>query len=253
MDHVTSDIVMFTDADCRVRETWVEDTVQYFSNPGVGVVAGFTHLDGDGVFTGIQALDWFALFTTASGTVKIGYPLTAVGTNLSVRRSAYEKVGGFRGIPFSVTEDYALFNAITKRSGLKAAFPMDPGMLVESEPCADWSQLYRQKKRWFSGGRGMDGLTLFVFALLYLFHAGLAFGLLVWPVQAVLQGLILKTLADAVLLAPALVRFRLLPLLKHLPAFELYFILYVLVFPSIVLFTRRVDWKGRAYGPVTQA
>jgi 1,2-diacylglycerol 3-beta-glucosyltransferase len=248
MDQVSSEIVLFTDADCRVRETWAEETVSYFADPGVGLVAGFTHLHGQGAFAGMQALDWFALFTTAAGAVRIGYPVTAVGTNLSVRRSVYEQVGGFRGIPFSVTEDYALFRAVTSRTKFRAVFPMDPGTLVTSDPCVDWRQLYRQKKRWFSGGRGMDPITLATFALLYLFHVALIVGLIFGPFLAALLVLALKLAADIILVLPALLRFRVTGLFRHLAAFELFFLLYVLIFPPIVLVTRTVAWKGRAYG-----
>lgn len=247
LDQVRSDIILFTDADCRVSESWAEDTVAYFADPHVGLVAGFTHLEGRGVFAGMQALDWFALFTTASGTVGIGYPLTAVGTNLSIRRSVYEEVGGFRGIPFSVTEDYALFRAVTKRTKFRAVFPMDPGALVRSEPCADWAQLYRQKKRWFAGGRGMDALTLGIFALLYGFHVSLIVGFLFGPLLAALQVFAFKVFADVVLVLPTLVRFRLVGLVRHILAFELFFLLYVLIFPPIVLARRTVAWKGRAF------
>lgn len=247
MDTVSSEIVLFTDADCRVSESWAEDTVQYFADPGVGLVAGFTHLQGKGTFAGMQALDWFALFTTAAGAVSFGYPITAVGTNLSVRRSAYEQVGGFRGIPFSVTEDYALFRAITTKTKFRAIFPMDAGTLVKSDPCVDWPQLYRQKKRWFTGGRGMDATTLVIFALLYLFHVALILGFVMGPFLVALQVFGLKLIADIVLVLPSLVRFRALPLLRYMLAFELFFMLYVLLFPPIVLVTRTVAWKGRAY------
>ena len=247
MDHVSSEIVLFTDADCRVSDTWAEDTVSYFADPGVGLVAGFTHLQGKGVFSGMQALDWFGLFTTASGALKIGFPVTAVGTNLCVRRSVYEQVGGFRGIPFSVTEDYALFRAVVTRTKFRAVYPMDRGTLVQSDPCVDWAQLYRQKKRWFTGGRGMDALTLLVFALLYLFHVGLVLGLVFGPFMLAAQVVLMKLLADIVLVLPSLLRFRTLPLLRNMFAFELFFFLYVLIFPPIVLVTQTVDWKGRAY------
>ena len=252
MDHVSSDIVLFTDADCRVSETWAEVTASYFADPGVGLVAGFTHLQGKGAFAGMQALDWFALFTAAAGAVSVRYPLTAVGTNLSIRRSAYEQVGGFRGIPFSVTEDYALFHAVTTRTNFRAAFPMDARTLVQSDPCADWPQLYRQKKRWFTGGRGMDAVTLTLFALLYLFHVALLVGLVAGTWTLVLQVFLLKLLADTIFVLPAILRFRALPMLRYMLAFELFFFLYVLIFPPITLFARTVAWKGRAYGGAPQ-
>ena len=132
IESATGEIFMFTDADCRVPEGWVEGTVQHYADERVGTVAGYTSLRGNDWFSRMQALDWFVLSSAAAGTARIGFPTTAVGTNLTVRRQAYEKVGGYRRIPFSVTEDYALFHAVTAGGKYRARIPMDRGTLVES-------------------------------------------------------------------------------------------------------------------------
>ena len=93
----------------------------------------------------------------------------------------------------------------------------------------------------------MDPITLATFALLYLFHVALIVGFALGPIAVVLQVLTLKLLADMVLVLPSLIRFRAIPLLRHMLAFELFFLIYVLIFPPIVLATRTVAWKGRAY------
>jgi len=99
----------------------------------------------------------------------------------------------------------------------------------------------------------MDGITIGTFALLYLFHVALLLGLIFGPFMMTLAVVLLKLLADIVLVLPCLLRFRALPLLRHMLAFELFFFLYVLIFPPIVLATRTVAWKGRAYGGGSQS
>jgi cellulose synthase/poly-beta-1,6-N-acetylglucosamine synthase-like glycosyltransferase len=247
IEATAGDIILFTDADCTVQSGWVEETVKYYTSPAIGVVAGFTSLRSRSAFESIQALDWFVLFSVAAATVRLRYPVTAVGNNLSVRRSAYDAVGGYRTIPFSVTEDYALFHAITHHDPYEARFPLDPRTLVESEPCRHWGDLYRQKVRWFTGGRGMDIKSLLIFTIPYGFNAGLILATLLQPSLLVAACVALKLLVDLFLSLPSLVRFKRTLLLRHFLLFEVYYIAYVLLFPIIVLFATNVVWKQRKY------
>jgi 1,2-diacylglycerol 3-beta-glucosyltransferase len=240
----SGEILVFTDADCLVPAGWVDEVLSHFSDEDVGVVAGFTSLWGNSWFDRIQAFDWFLLFSAAAATARLGYPTTAVGTNLSVRRTAYEATGGYRKIPFSVTEDYALFNAVLE-AGYKAKFPMTREMLVESGPCTSWRQLYRQKKRWFMGGRGMKVKSLLIFAIPYLLLIGLPLTALFSPSPLVWWGVLIKAAADLLFALPALVRFRRTDLLVVFPLFEVYYSLYVLIFPLIVLPGQKIVWKER--------
>jgi 1,2-diacylglycerol 3-beta-glucosyltransferase len=247
VDISKGEILMFTDADCRVPPTWVENTVKHYSDPSVGVVAGFTSLVGESSFEEMQALDWFVLSSVAAATTRLGFPVTAVGTNLSVRRAAYDSVGGYRKIPFSVTEDYALFHAVTTSAKWKARFPMDPDTLVESTPCHDMKQLYGQKKRWFTGGRGMDAKSLLIFAFPYLFNFLVLLGVFLSPWWALGLAVSAKLVVDFLLCLPAVLSFRRPSLLFVYPLFEIYYYIYVLIFPALVLFRSEITWKERTF------
>lgn len=242
------EIVMFTDADCNVPARWVEETVKYYTDSSIGIVAGFTALRARWWFEAIQALDWFVLFTVAAAAIRLKYPVTAVGNNLSVRRAAYDKVGGYRTIPFSVTEDYALFHAITHSTNYRAVFPVDALTLVESDPCNSWQELYRQKKRWFTGGRGMDWKSLLVFAIPYCLNASLIANMLFAPSLFVFAAFMAKMFVDLFLALPSIIAFRRWGIVQYFLIFEVYYIAYVLLFPLVVLIGREVVWKGRSFG-----
>lgn len=247
VDISRGEILMFTDADCRVPPTWVENTVAHYADPSIGVVAGFTSLVGKSWFEEMQALDWFVLTSVAAATTRLGFPVTAVGTNLSVRREAYNSVGGYRKIPFSVTEDYALFHAVTGSGKWKARFPMVRETLVESTPCLNWNQLFSQKKRWFIGGRGMDAKSLLIFAFPYVFNFLILLGLFLSPLWTVCLAIAVKLVVDFFLCLPAVLTFRRLSLLLVYPLFEIYYYMYVLVFPPLVLFGSEITWKERKF------
>jgi len=241
------EILLFTDADCVVPQDWVGETVKYYADDSIGIVAGFTDLKGNGWFGEMQTLDWFFLFSVAAATVRLHFPVTAVGTNLSVRRRAYEETGGYRKIPFSVTEDYALFHAVTARTAYKARYPLDPGTLVQSSPCSSVRQLHRQKKRWFRGGRDMEPKYLCILGGSFALNLMLLIGAIVTPSPTVALAGGLKIVVDLIFFQPVLSAFRRRKLLWFFPVFEIYYFLYVLIYPPLVLIAGDVIWKERSF------
>jgi len=247
LDSARGEVILFTDADCEVQSGWVEETVKYYVDATVGLVAGFTELKARTQFEKMQALDWFLLFSLAAAGIRLRNPFTAVGNNLSVTRTAYDAVGGYRSIPFSVTEDYALFHAVTAKRKFEARFPRDPATLVFSHPCSTWGQLYDQKKRWFTGGRDMGVKNLLFFSASYLFKLLLVVGLpAMWTAGAWFPWTA-SAVADLVVLLPALATFRRWNLLSAFFFLEIYLTLYVILYPPIVLAGSAVVWKDRSF------
>jgi cellulose synthase/poly-beta-1,6-N-acetylglucosamine synthase-like glycosyltransferase len=238
------EILFLTDADCEIPARWVEETVKYYTDKNIGIVAGFTALQNGNLFSSLQAIDWYLLLSVAAATIRLRFPVTAVGNNFSIRRNAYEQVGGYRAIPFSVTEDYALFRAVTT-AGYAARLPLDIGTIVESGACRTWKELYRQKKRWFVGGRDLGIKSHMIISVAYMLNALILLAAILTPGQEVLISVGLKFLADLALVLPALRDFKRLSLLAYFPLFELYYAGYVLLFPLVVLFDKDVMWKDR--------
>lgn len=241
----TGEILLFTDADCEVGREWIRKHVSYFE-PDTGLVGGFTQLRFWNWFTGMQALDWFFLYTVAAALVGLRRPVTAVGNNLCVRRVAYEETGGFDRLPFSVTEDYILVNAIRKSGKWKIRFPMDPDTLVISNPCPDMKSLFRQKHRWAAGAGDVELPGFIVFAPVFV----LSVLIILFPVTGVtpvLTAFGLKTAVDSLFLSRALYTFKQTRLYRYILFFEILFILYVLLVPIQILFSRKVIWKERSY------
>ncbi|MDX9757851.1 MAG: glycosyltransferase [Bacteroidota bacterium] len=239
------EIIITSDADCVVPPAWVEETVARY-DARTGCVCGFTLIRADSVFAGMQSLDWAYLMTIASAGVGWNYALSAVGNNMSFRRQAYEDVGGYQGVGFSVTEDFALFKAIAYTTDWKVRYPVNPSALVWSEPCANLTELFRQKKRWGRGGLDIPKLGFAIMSIGFLMNAAIIllpfFGIPVWAWIGALAG---KILGDAALLAVSLRKFRLLHLYRYFPLFELYYLIYVTVLPFAVLLGGRVVWKDR--------
>jgi 1,2-diacylglycerol 3-beta-glucosyltransferase len=241
----TGEIIMTTDADCAVPAAWVRETVAQYSSD-TGCVCGFTLLNARSIFTGMQSVDWAYMLSIASAGVGWGFPLSAVGNNMSFRRAAYDEVGGYEGIGFSVTEDFALFKAISETSKWKFRYAVEPATLVWSEPCPTVRELFRQKKRWGRGGMDIRPLGFLIMSVGFLMSVSIIalpwLGLSWW---CWMSGLIGKTMGDAILLQYTLRRLRQTGLFRYLPWFELFYIIYVTLLPFVILLTGRVVWKER--------
>jgi cellulose synthase/poly-beta-1,6-N-acetylglucosamine synthase-like glycosyltransferase len=241
------EILLFTDADCTVPPEWVDRTIGYYADDRVAVVAGFITIDGRGWLAGIQGLDWLLLVSAASAAASLRFPVTAVGNNLSIRRRAYEQVGGFGGIPFSVTEDFALVKAVTTSGGGDIVIPLDPGTTIQTLPCRDLRSLFSQRKRWFVGGRGMPVSRMLAFAVAWLFHLVLIPGLFLMEPGLWLSLLAVKTVADLSLVVPAMLTMRETGRLRYWLPFQVYFWCYVVILPVLTAVLPKVRWKQREY------
>jgi cellulose synthase/poly-beta-1,6-N-acetylglucosamine synthase-like glycosyltransferase len=238
-------IILTTDADCEVPRDWVQRTVEQYDE-STGCVCGFTMISTDGWFSGMQSLDWAYLLTVASAGVGWNRALSAVGNNMSYRRCVYDEVGGYQGVGFSVTEDFALLMAIAYKTSWKVRFAAEPSTLVWSAPCPNLPDLYRQKKRWGNGGLDSPLTGFAVMSVGFLMNVALlllpVFGLPLW---AWLAGFAGKCIGDAALLAWPLSRFRRMDLFRYFLHFELYYIVYVTALPFVVLLGGKVVWKDR--------
>ncbi len=134
IENAAGEIILITDADCTVPRTWVEQTANRFSSE-VGLIGGFTLQKAAKPFEGMQSLDWTFILGMAAATAGLGNPLGSIGNNLSFRKSAYNEVGGYRKLKFSVTEDYTVVQAIVGSNRWKYIYPIDSKHLVESKPC----------------------------------------------------------------------------------------------------------------------
>ena len=239
------DIILTTDADCEVNPLWVKTICSYYKND-VGIVNGFTTQSAYNGFSGMQAIDFVYLLIVAAGTINLGYPISCIGNNMSYRKKVYLETGGYEKLPFSVTEDFKLLMAIYNLKKYKLIFPLEKDALVTSLPCTGVIELYRQKKRWGVGGLGVPLRGFVIMAFGWLVNLSI----LLTPVfysDTWLYLAIFKIAIDLFVLFPVHSRLGIKRNLRYFIWFEIYFIIYVIALPLIVLSSRKVVWKGREY------
>ncbi len=239
------EFILTTDADCTVPAGWVRTIVSYYDN-NTGAVCGFAKTPASGWFEGMQAVDLSYLLIIASGNANINKPVSCIGNNMSFRKSAYTKAGGYENLPFSVTEDFQLLNAIHGKTNSKVIFPIDINFAVETKACPGPGDLYRQKKRWAVGGLNASAWGIFVMCIALLANYCLFLTPLFFT-KVCLYLAVFKIAIDFFLLYPVHKQLGISGNLKYFLHFQIYYILYIVILPWILLFNRKVFWKGREY------
>ena len=238
------EILLITDADCAPPLDWARNHAAYFADPKVGMVCGQAYVEHHTLLDAVQALDWSYLLTSASILTETGRPATAMGNNMAFRRTAYEAVGGYPALPFSVTEDYVLFQTVARQTNFRVRFPLDPGLHTITLPLKRLVDVYRQRRRWARGGLRAPAWLYTLYLIAHLAHLLPAIGLFVAPFWA-LSLIALKIFGDFSLLWVALGISQRRKLLRAFPLFEAYLFAYMISLPTVLAVSRRINWKNR--------
>ncbi len=250
----TAPLILVTDADCAPPPTWVRATVGAFASPDVGIVCGMSRIAArpGRAFDRAQALDWALLVGATSALVQAGLPATGMGNNMALRRAAYDSVGGYPALPFSVTEDHTLVRAVAshqRASGgrWRIRFPLSPATTVWTLPAENVRHAYAQRRRWARGGLA-GGLP--VWAAYAALHAGrlLPLAALVAAPAAAFAAVGAMAAANAALLAAVLARTGPPLRLRDLLGMEAFQWLYLVTLPAVLALAPGIEWKGRRHG-----
>jgi cellulose synthase/poly-beta-1,6-N-acetylglucosamine synthase-like glycosyltransferase len=242
--HATGEFLFITDADVRVPPTWLTGMLAEF-DPETGIVTGTTSVAGRSIWARLQALDWLLAFGLIELATFLKWPITGSGNNMALRRTAYDAVGGFEGLPFSVVEDYTLFQAIVAK-GYAFGHRLHPDVLAETLPAPTVGAFLQQRKRWMYGAFALPPMLLGGVLFQYLL---VPFLLLLALFAPKLAGLIYfgKLLFQTIILLWTLSRTNQRRRWPDVLLFEPYQVLSGIACMVYYLLPGGVEWKGRRY------
>lgn len=236
----------FTDADVEVPIYWIEKMLEVLhekpSGKKPGVAVGITLVKNTHWFEACQALEWLFALKLMKTMNNYHIPSTGMGNNMMVTKEAYQAVGGYECIGFSIVEDYALYKAvIDKGYDFKQGF--DASIMTLTKPPPDY---FEQRKRWVAGGLSTGSILIYPaliqgFALPVL----LAIGFFSWQVPLLIVGL--NLLINAIVGYRIFARLGLQRLFTYIPVYTVY--MYVFWFLQLVSYflPTKLVWKGRNY------
>ncbi|WJS96092.1 glycosyltransferase [Flavobacterium johnsoniae] len=192
MQHVKTDWVITTDADCIVPENWLLAFDNYIQEHKVSMLAGaVTYLCKNSFLDHFQQLDLTSLQGATIGSFGIKKGFMCNGANFAYTKLLFEKLNGFEGNDKIASGDdvFLLQKAIEKFPNEVHYLKADEAIVI-TKPTENWSVLFYQRVRWaaktssyksvfgkFLGLIVFSGNLSFVLGFLFLF-----FGIWSYPI-----------------------------------------------------------------------
>ena len=252
------EIILTTDADCRVNSTWIETMTSYFTDD-VGMVVGFSQLGHPkkqySTFEQLQAVDFLSLMAAAQGSLNLGFPLAASGQNLAYRRKVFFEVNGYQRIKNRISgDDVLLLQLVRKLTNWKIRFVPSAKAFNWTQPEKTVKSFLNQRKRWASNGSVQLKLNFIFFLFLsitFLMNAILLIGTPVYFIiyhSAKLPVLCLanKIFIEFLIICKGTKIYNRTNLIKYFPFWALLQMPYI-VFTGILGTFGHFKWKDRSH------
>ena len=141
-------ILLFTDVDCRLPNTWITSMAKSF-NLGVDYVIGVSrvNVNSNNLIALFQKIDLMMLFYVARGMCNLNTPFASIGQNQAYRKKLYQKVG-FLDIVESIQGDDTLFLQLCVKHNIKVVFNDNPQSFVSSRIENKFCPFIKQRIRW---------------------------------------------------------------------------------------------------------
>ncbi|MCE7053951.1 glycosyltransferase [Algoriphagus sp. AGSA1] len=196
------DYYFFTDADCEVGGEWIREGIGSFSG-NIGLLIGVTQVKAGSMLGRLQELDWWLTLGFVKVATDLQIQTTGLGNNMVISQEAYVQCGGFKNLPFCLTEDLEISRAIQKE-GYGIAHQVSLGILVKTKPETSLRSLMRQRKRWMHGMMTLPLYWKVVLGLQTGYYLGLIGLLILMPkvglalalIKIAIQGLFLNGFAN---------------------------------------------------------
>ena len=248
------EIILLTDADCRVPKTWIESIVSYFE-PTIGLVVGYSEVSPTTTrLQEIEALDFQMLLTAARGAVTQNIPFACTGQNLAYLKKAFEDVGGFSSFAHALGgDDNLLMQQIKKSPRWNIVFAYDHAGFVTSPPQSNFRGFISQRARWASDTfsiKNDDSLFFGIIVITFFVNflpLAITLNLLWSPFLLVplIKGLAFKFLCEGIVMLRGTQVFDKKELRRIFPLWFFFQIPYITLMGFMSFRGKHLSWGGR--------
>jgi len=160
------------------------------------------------------------------------------------RRSAYEEIGGYESMRYSLNEDFQIFHEFCVKRSHGFKYIMTPNSTNLSTPIESYLGVIRQRYRWTRGAKHVPKMNLVAFAIPCLTGILILVSLLInW--QFALMLLSLKLISEALLRSVNSKQMNQPSKLWFLPLWHFTTISTGVLIPFCLFFSKKITWKGR--------
>jgi len=180
IEESSGDLIITTDADCRVGEKWLETLLGFYEENKPSMMVGPVNFHNEKtLFEKMQTPEFLSLIAITAGAIQIGRPIMCNGANLAYEKKMFYKAGGYGDDKFSSGDDVFLMLRLRRLPGNHTIrFVKNANALVFTEAQKNVKEFYHQRTRWASKNKGYDLNILFVSATVYMVNLLLVAGLI---------------------------------------------------------------------------
>ena len=244
------DLIILTDADCIMNSEWIACYVSYYQqyNP-VLMLGPVCAIPGNSPFAKMQALEMFSLLGSTAGAAGVFRHIMCNGANLSFPKYLYPEIKHIYNSSTSSGDDIFVLQELKKKYRQKIHFVKSRDLIVYTKISSTILSFFNQRKRWVSKAplyNDIDIITTAFFVLLINISLLGTFilGLISYDIAPFLYLLLIKSLADYLILNKVTTFFREKSLMLWFPIVQSIYFVYVSFTVLITIFVPG-SWKNR--------
>jgi cellulose synthase/poly-beta-1,6-N-acetylglucosamine synthase-like glycosyltransferase len=248
----TGDLMVATDADCRMGSKWLSSIVGYFeANQLYMISSPVSYFEEKSLFERMQTLEFYTLIATGAAFIANNHASTCNGANLAYRKDIFYEVGGFTGIDdLASGDDELLLQKVAAQFPGKIGFLKCFDTIVYTHAKHNLHEFMLQRRRWASKSvKYKDKKVVAVVVGLWLFNVSVGLNLLLGFYDRIFfyictGQLLLMALLELILLWPVTGFFKRRSLLLLIPVSIPLYVAYF-IYIGMVGNKGKYLWKGR--------
>lgn len=148
----TGDLMVATDADCRMGSKWLSAIVGYFeANDLLMISSPVAYFEERSLFERLQTLEFSFLIGMGASFIGNGRASTCNGANLTYRKDIFYQVGGFTGIDeLASGDDELLLQKVAAQFPGRIGFLKNREAIVYTHAKHNLKSFLNQRRRWAS-------------------------------------------------------------------------------------------------------
>ena len=253
IDMASGEIIVTTDADCRMGKQWLKTVVQYFEQHDSYLVSSpVVYSEEKSKFEELQTLEFLYLIGLGAAGIGNQSPTTCNGANLAYRREIFYEMGGFKGIDNVASGDDELFlHKVAEKYAHKIGFCKSREAVVYTDAKPTLKSFISQRKRWASKStKYKDKRVVALGVSIWLFNLALIISLITFIYMLpemnwiLLTAFALKIIVEFIFMIPITKFAERVGLLQYLPVLSVLHSFYI-VYIGLAGNIGKYDWKGR--------
>lgn len=250
----TGELLVITDADCESGYKWISAIESEYQQSGAYMLCGPVQITHEsGLIGNFQSLELCGLSLLSGAGINAGIPLLCNGANLAYTRKVFDDVEGFKEIDNNPSgDDILLMFKVHHKFPGKVHYVKSKDAFVSTTAQDSMKSFLLQRIRWASKGLYSKNpansfISLLVFASNFLSILAILFSIAFHKIFLLLiLGIVLKVVADFLLLLSGTVFFDKKKKLWIFPVAEFITMFYVSWVGMAANFSS-YSWKNRHY------